>query len=187
MSVSREEEERIIAELSTSYKNDGEFEKFLRDGGGTGDLDSNMAPLVYALFKDGVVTTTWSCSGHTDRFLDNAGSAVTPGTFVYQKGFILFKDVSPALSGKFFGLAETLLKPYPFVEIIRREDDIIKKFDARHHIILTMDDISIGANGRGVMGMPVKEVPEALARERIKLFYQIWRELTIGVISLREK
>jgi hypothetical protein len=51
--------------------NDPEFDKFLY--GGIHDLDEPMGSLVYNLYKAGI-QTTWSCSGHTGRFLaDGSG------------------------------------------------------------------------------------------------------------------
>ncbi len=154
--------------------NDPEFDKFLY--GGIHDLDEPIGSLVYNLYKAGI-QTTWSCSGHTGRFLvdGTGGPNAAAGNQVYQPGLLFYKNTPQAdiLTRKL----EEITKLHSFAFLERKEGC---------DFYLEMRDLVIpicnpqSAEEKALFSWPYskKQIPAEKANKRYEEFLKIWAELT---------
>ncbi len=151
---------RITLNMENIF-NDPKFEKILY--GGVRDLDEPVGLLIYNLYKAGI-KTIWSCSGHIDRFNEDAGGNALPENQVYRAGRLWYEYTSKTeiLTAK---LNEIVLNNN-FAELLKNNE---------MQFTLEMQDIATPYN---ITGYAKKQIPIEKALARYNQFLAIWDNLT---------
>lgn len=159
-------------DLRNAWRTDSAFKDFL--GVEFQDLEPGVAPLVHVLWQHKVVETRASCHGHAGKSLPMHLNyrSTRESMFVFSHAHLLFNESHLDCGLWFVKEAQRMASLLPFVKL--RPPDRGSTLTETWNIILGMEDIAVDDEKR--------EVPEALAVERIKLFAEVWDELATAVI-----
>lgn len=153
---------------------DSEFESFLY--GGVQDLDDDIGLLVYDTYKQGLIETVWSCSGHIAPWHIDGGRSTRPQThWVYMPGRFYFKKkVLGEKTDKLVARIHEEGSKFSFVELDWRAGDGVYK------VIPDMKDIAEPHKNRMIVAYG--EVPIDKAKQRYEEFKVFWEKLR-GVVG----
>ena len=171
---------------------DSNFQAFLSKDGGIADLDEDIGPLIYTLFKLDFIQTYWSCSGHIGDSLMDVGYSSDKNCYVYHCGYLFFTMTKNSSSAQNFlqELAQ-LINNYSFASLKHKNTN-------EYQIFLEMQDLVDSQKIKqyneeqeqkkqeksifdilSTRPEPRKdcEIKKSIAKKRYKQFVEFWNQL----------